>query len=119
MDLSQVLSELKKRDEFEKVGMILSHNGVVRGFSRNGKKVTKVKVSFNGEKIRKIREEMLVREGIFEILIEVCEGTLSVGSDIMYVVVAGDIRDNVFSVLRETVERIKKEIIKEEEILID
>lgn len=117
MDLSLALNEIKRRKGFEKVGMVLCHNGVVRGHSRSGAKVDKVKISFDSEKINRIREEMLAREGIFEVLIEVCGGVLNVGDDIMYVIVAGDIRDNVFPVLKEGIERIKKEIIKEEEIL--
>ncbi len=36
----------------------------------------------------------------------------------MYVLVAGEIRDNVFPVLEETVNRIKKEILNKEEDIV-
>ncbi len=41
--------------------------------------------------------------------INALEGEFQVGDDVLYVVVAGDIREHVFSVMREAVERIKAE----------
>ena len=39
MDISKTIAELKKDPEFQKnVGMVLVHNGVVRGWSREGRK---------------------------------------------------------------------------------
>ncbi len=58
------------------------------------------------------------RPGIVEVLAELFEGKLVVGEDIMYVLVAGEIRDNVFPVLEETVNRIKKEILNKEEDIV-
>jgi molybdopterin synthase catalytic subunit len=37
----------------------------------------------------------------------------------MLVAVAGDIRENVFPVLEETVERLKKEVTRKEEYFLD
>jgi molybdopterin synthase catalytic subunit len=37
----------------------------------------------------------------------------------MLVAVAGDIRENVFPVLEETVERLKQEVIQKEEFFVD
>jgi molybdopterin synthase catalytic subunit len=47
--------------------------------------------------------------GIFEVLVETCDGRLNVGDDIMAVVVGGDTRENVFPALMDTVNRIKAE----------
>jgi molybdopterin synthase catalytic subunit len=59
---------------------------------------------------------MKKRHGIIEILVEVAEGKLQVGEDLMLVVVAGDFRENVFPVLMDTVNAIKKEVTKKTEI---
>jgi molybdopterin synthase catalytic subunit len=44
------------------------------------------------------------------------EGRLTVGDDIMYALVAGDIRENVLSGLQELVRLIKTEVVREREI---
>jgi len=113
--LSEMLEKVKKHPNFERVGMILCHNGVVRGFSRDGRKVVRVDVKVDRERLEALIAEMKSRPGIVEILARVSEGKLSVGEDIMYVCVAGDVRPNVFPVLEETVNRIKKEVLKKEE----
>ncbi len=59
MDITKVLSHLKKEPHFtQKVGMILIHNGVVRGISRNGKKVKKLIVKSDYNKIEQIRKKI-------------------------------------------------------------
>ncbi|MDI6689118.1 MAG: molybdenum cofactor biosynthesis protein MoaE [Actinomycetota bacterium] len=115
MRIAELLQSIKNHPDFDRVGMILCHNGIVRGFSRDGRRVTGVKVDVDHERLDELIKEMKTCPGITEILAEVYEGKLSVGDDIMYVLVAGDIRDNVFPVLKETVDRIKKEVLKKEE----
>ncbi|MDI6891933.1 MAG: molybdenum cofactor biosynthesis protein MoaE [Actinomycetota bacterium] len=115
MRIAELLQSIKKHPDFERVGMILCHNGVVRGFSRDGRKVSGVNAEVDRERLDALIAEMKARPGIVEILTQVNEGKLSVGEDIMYVCVAGDIRSNVFPVLEETVNRIKKEVLKKEE----
>ena len=44
------------------------------------------------------------------------EGSLAVGDDIMKVLVAGDIRDNVFAALQRLVSLIKSEVLSESEL---
>jgi molybdopterin synthase catalytic subunit len=43
------------------------------------------------------------------------EGELAIGDDIMYVIVGGDIRDNVFEALMALVRMIKTEVVTETE----
>ena len=106
MDLSKVMFELKSEPGFrEQVGMILIHNGVVRGYSRDGKKVKKLKVSYDYEKIYRIKESYEKRDGIFKILIEAREGEFFPGDDLLWIVVAGDIRENVKRVLSEVLRK--------------
>ena len=47
------------------------------------------------------------------------EGLRRVGDDLMLVAVAGDIRENVFPVLVETVEQLKKLVTHKEELFVD
>lgn len=118
MDSQAIINELKKEPDFaQNVGMILVHNGVVRQWSRKDKsEVTRLEVKVDGEKITGIIKAAENRPGIFRVLAEAREGTFTPGEDLMLVVVAGDIRENVFPVLEETVNRIKKEALSKKEI---
>ena len=119
MDISQKIKALKTRPDFvDKVGMILVHNGVVRSWSRKDKaNVTALEVSPDHEKIAALREEYLQHEGIFEIIVEAQQGILRPGDDLLYIVVAGDIREHVKPVLADLLERIKAEAVVKREIV--
>ena len=43
-----------------------------------------------------------------EILVEIRGGHLKVGDEVMYIVVAGDLRDHVIPVMEDTLNAIKK-----------
>jgi len=118
MDISQTIAELKKRPGFQdNVGMILVHNGVVRNWSRNSRaSVTALRVSPDLKKIEDLRQEFRKRAGIFEILIEAREGTFVPGDDLLFIIVAGDIRENIKPVLAELLDRVKSEAIAKQEI---
>ena len=116
MTITQMLETVKQHPEFDKAGMILCHNGVVRSTSRDGRKVTGLKVAVNHDKLERILAEQKKRPGIVEILAHISEGkALSVGDDVMYLVVAGDFRENVISVLRDTLNTIKTEVTSKTE----
>jgi molybdopterin synthase catalytic subunit len=119
MDITQTINELKNRPEFtDNVGMILIHNGVVRNWSRKDKTIVKaLEVTPDYAKIDALRKEFLQHEGIFDIVIEAKEGTLQPGDDLLHIVVAGDIRENVKPVLAGLLERIKAEAVAKREIV--
>lgn len=121
MDISKTITELKQRPEFtDNVGMILIHNGVVRNWSRKDRsRVTALEVTPNYEKIEAIRQEYLQHEGIFDIIIEAYSGTFKPGDDLLFIIVAGDIRENIKPVLAELLDRIKAEAVTKREILLD
>ena len=50
-----------------------------------------------------------------EILVEIHEGALSVGDEVMCLVVAGGIRDEVIPVLYDTLNAVKKEVTSKRE----
>ncbi len=118
MDISKTIQDLKNRPDFsDNVGMILIHNGVVRNWSRNDRSaVTALEVIPDHQKIEALRREYLQREGIFDIIIEACSGTFQPGEDLLYIIVAGDIRENIKPVLAELLDRIKSEAVTKKEI---
>ena len=108
MNLNSLIDVIKKHPDYDKVGMILCHNGVVRGTSRDGRQVSGLRIVVDHDKLRHVIKENKKRKGIIEILIEIAENKdLSVGDDVMFLVVAGDIRDNVIEALKHTLNDIK------------
>ena len=108
MNADSLISKIKAHPEYEKVGMILCHNGVVRGTSRDGRKVSGLRVAVNREQLATVLSEQRARPGIVDIQVEiVADRDLTVGDDVMMLVVAGDIRDNVIAVLGDTLNAIK------------
>ena len=107
MDMNALINTIKTRPDYHKVGMILCHNGVVRGSSRDGSPVQKVTVRADRKTIDRIVAEQKKRPGIIEILVEINEGDLDVGEDLLSIVVAGDIREHVIPVLTDTLNLIK------------
>ncbi|WP_027370187.1 molybdenum cofactor biosynthesis protein MoaE [Desulfovermiculus halophilus] len=111
MDLSTALTELKQEPGFsDQVGMVLIHNGVVRGHSRESKDtVASLRVTPDQDRIEALRREYEARPGIFRILVQANQGDFQPGQDLLFIIVAGDIRENVHPVLSELLNRIKSE----------
>ena len=119
MDIKQMLNQVKQRSDYEKVGMILCHNGVVRGTSRDGRKVSGLKVTVDQDKLGKTIEKYKARVGITEILVEInADCDLKIGDDVMALVVAGDIRENVVSTLSEALNEIKSSVTHKTEYFV-
>lgn len=98
-----------------RIGMYLLHNGVVRGTTRDGGAVSGMELSWDRELLDRVVRQIKARPGIFAVRVWINEGTLSVGDDIMWVLVAGDYRDNVFAGMQELVGLIKSEVVTERE----
>jgi molybdopterin synthase catalytic subunit len=108
--LDDMVSKIKAMPGSDSVGMILCHNGIVRGTSRDGRKVSGVAVSADRKKLNDIIADQKSRPGIFEILVHVNEGELKVGDDLLLIAVAGDIREHVIPVLTDTLNTVKKTV---------
>jgi molybdopterin synthase catalytic subunit len=119
MDLNKMIERVKKNTDPSKVGMITSHLGVVRRTSRDGREVTSLEVVYDQEALQFIIRDIKKMQGIAEVLVEISEGRLKVGEEILAVVVAGDIRENVFPALVTAVNRIKKEASKKQEYCVE
>jgi len=118
MNLISLIETIKRHPHYNRVGMILCHNGVVRGTSRDGRKVSGLKIAVDYKKLDKVIEKHKKRPGIIEILVKIAEDKkLSVGDDVMLLVVAGDIRENVIKVLNDALDDIKSTVTKKTESL--
>jgi len=116
--IDEWLKEIKKTSDLDKVGMILIHNGIVRGTSKDGKKVRGMKLSYSRERLDEIVSEVKKGQGISHIRVWINEGELRVGDDIMYILVAGRVRGEVIPTFERLLERIKREAVREEEIIL-
>lgn len=118
------LQEAKEHPSAPKIGMYLTHNGIVRETAkaqvRNGEENTPAVVgmefSYNAEKVEEVIADTYRMDGIYYIKLWLNEGKLKVGDDIMYVLIGGDIRPRVVDALQYLVGRIKNECVTETEL---
>ena len=117
------LAEAKRHESASKIGMYLTHNGVVRQSARakvrlgaeDTKPVTGMYFAYDREKVDGVIADTYKMEGIYYIKVWLNEGELSLGDDIMYVLIGGDIRPHVVDALQYLVGRIKSECVTETE----
>ena len=116
MELSELIEKIKQHPDYHRSGMILCHNGVVRGTSRDGRRVKGLTVAADMDGLQALVAEQKQRPGIVDILVEIAvDRYLTVGEDVMLLVVAGDVRENVIAVLTDTLEAIKGKITRKTE----
>lgn len=117
-----------KADEFAaQCGMYLVHNGVVRetpkaearGIATDGvqpgNRVGGLYFGYDQAKVDAAIAHTRELPGIFYVRVWLNEGELSVGDDIMYVLVGGDIRPRVIDALQSLVATLKNECVTEVE----
>ena len=120
---SELLKSVKERSDFHRAGAIATFVGVVRGQNLDGEDVTGLELEAYEEQANKVLgsicEDLKKREGVVDVQIHHFVGKFTVGEDLVYVVVAGAHRQNVFGVLQEAVERYKNEtpVFKKEHIV--
>ena len=120
MNISKMMDAIKQHPDFDKVGMVLCHNGVVRGTSRDGRGVKGLSVSVDHRILDQIVSEQKKRPGILDIQVKIAEDkNLAIGEDVMLLLVAGDIRENVIAVLTDTLNQIKTSVTKKTEYFSD
>ena len=112
--VSDLLGNTRKSVNFEKAGAIALFIGVARGETLEGEKVQKLTLEAYEEKanevLTKICAELSRKTGVVDVQIHHLLGEFDVGEDLVYVLVAGSHRKDVFSVLQEAVERYKSEV---------
>jgi len=114
-----MVNKIKKHPDYHATGMILCHNGVVRGTSRDGRPVSGLTISVDNSKLEQVVDTYKQTPGIVEILVEIAENRqLAVGDDVMLLVVAGDIRETVIAVLNDTLNAIKTTVTSKTEFFL-
>lgn len=116
--LNELVEKIKREMDPLKVGMIASHNGIARGTSRAGELTEYLDIDVDADIWEQILREMRAEPGIAAVEAFLFTGRRSVGDDVMYIAVAGDIRENVLPVLEKTLNRLKKEAVKKHEKLL-
>lgn len=121
--LQDAIDKAKKKRGFNSAGAIATFIGVVRGKTLKNEHVKSLSIEAYEEKANDVLEticsDLMKRPGIVDVQIHHLLGEFRIGEDLVYVLVTGDHRKHVFSVLEEAVERYKKEvpIFKKEQIL--
>jgi len=106
--LGDMVAKVKAHPRFSEAGMILAHNGVVRETSRDGKPVTGLTIEVDHDRLEQILAKERARPGILDIQVYIQENKpLKVGDDVMFLVLAGNIRENVIAALTDTLNQIK------------
>ena len=122
--MDQWLREAKADPSAPRIGMYLTHNGVVRetpkALVRQGDAsalpVTGMRFSYDRAKVEAAVAETYGLPGVYYVRVWLNEGELQVGDDIMYVLLGGDIRPHVIDGLQFLVGRIKSECVQETEL---
>ena len=118
------LREAKAHESAPKCGMYLTHNGTVRQSAKakvrygaeDTKEVTGMIFSYDQEKVDAAIADTYKMDGIYYVKAWLNEGQLSMGDDIMYVLIGGDIRPRVIDGLQYLVGRLKNECVTEIEL---
>lgn len=118
------LAEAKAHESAPKIGMYLTHVGVVRQSARaavrdgaaDTRPVTGMVFSYDPDRVVQVIDDAYCLEGIHYIRVWLNEGRLSLGDDIMRVLIGGDIRPHVIDGLQYLVGRLKTECVSEQEL---
>lgn len=107
------MKAFRENPDFNKAGAIATFTGMVRGENSKGEKVQRLELEAYEEKanevLMNICNEVKKKYRVLNVQIHHLLGEFSVGEDIVYVLVGGSHRKEVFAALEEAVERYKKE----------
>jgi molybdopterin synthase catalytic subunit len=109
------IKEIKSKSPKDQLGMILVHNGIVRATSKEGKSVEGMVLSYDEKLLHKLIARFKKNVGIVDIKVWINQGKLSIGDDIMLVLVAGRFRTDVLPVFQELIREIKNTVVNEKE----
>jgi molybdopterin synthase catalytic subunit len=116
IDLSEIFAYFSKLPTYHEAGAVACFVGIVREdpARESDAKVTRLEYEAYREvalkRMEEIRESMKDRHGVVEVSIHHVIDTLNVGEPSLFVAVLGKHRQDVFPVISETVERVKKEV---------
>jgi molybdopterin synthase catalytic subunit len=109
--LESLIAELK--EETDEAGAIVVFIGAVRG-TRGDERVLRLEYEAHEDiavnSMKRIIEDAKEKHGIIDAVIQHRLGTVKVGEDVMYVIVASKHRAEAFRAVSEIVERVKHEV---------
>lgn len=122
--MDQWLKEAKSAEQGDQIGMYLTHNGIVRRSAKakvrfgqeDAKDVKELLFSYDEKRVEEVCASAREMEGIYYVRVWLNRGRLSVGDDLMYVLIGGDIRPHVIAAMEYLVGRLKNECVEEKEI---
>ena len=113
LSVFDLLKAVKDRRDFHKAGALAMFIGVVRGETPDGETVKKLSLEAYEKKadevLNNICDELRKKTGVIDVQVHHFVGEFDVGEDLVYVLVAGAHRQDVFQVLEEAVNRYKEE----------
>jgi len=113
VSIQSLVNFVRSNRRFDEVGALACFVGFVRGYTSAKKKVKRLELEAYTERAERafqaIADDVKSRPGIIEVLIHHIVGRLGVGDPILFVIVAGVSRRDVFPALVETVDRVKRE----------
>ncbi len=112
-DVNRTIEEIKNSSNIDNLGMILLHNGIVRATSKDGRKISFMELNYDEKKLKELIEYANKQSFVEKCVIWINKGTLKIGDDIMFVILAGTDRKRLLPLFEEIIEKIKKEIVKE------
>jgi len=111
-DLNSLLNEIKEASN--EIGAVTIFVGAVRGVGKDGGKVLRLEYEAYEEAARetleKIIEDLKVKYGIIDAIVEHKVGSAGVGEDTVYALVASKHREEGFKSIVELIERLKHEV---------
>ncbi|MDD6089763.1 MAG: molybdenum cofactor biosynthesis protein MoaE [Candidatus Limivicinus sp.] len=121
--LDEWMREAKADPAAADCGMFLFHNGTVRRTAKarvrmndeSSLPVTGMEFSYDPAGVNSAIEAAYKLPGVYYIRVWLNEGELTVGDDIMLVLVGGDIRPHVIDALQQLVGEIKNNCVVEKE----
>ncbi|MCB9481843.1 MAG: molybdenum cofactor biosynthesis protein MoaE [Desulfobacteraceae bacterium] len=112
MKIEALIEELRKNPKIANAGMILTHTGIVRNTSRDGKVITTLEIEPDFSIIENIVSSNKKLPGIIDIKYYMHKkATLNVGDEIMHIAIAGDIRENTIYAMTKTLNEIKEKAV--------
>ena len=109
-----------------RLGHAISEDGLTMTFKIkpdatfwDGRKVTGLRVAVDRERLEQVLRQQRSHPGIVDIQVEIAaDRDLSIGDDVMLLVVAGDIREHVIETLSDTLNAIKTTVTAKTEFFV-
>lgn len=114
IDLTKLMSDVKKSIKGKNCGAIVTFTGLVRGITPKGKRVDSLEYEVFEKAARKtiegIAKTIALIEGVLEVAICHKYGTFSPGEEVLYVIIATDRSNVAMETLKLAISKAKHEI---------